>query len=229
MNKPVRLLAAAALSAAAVWGQAGPVTRGSITAYGEAVVSVRPDQAKVSISAITQAATAEEAATQNAARTTAVLNALRQLLGASAVIETINYLVTPNYSSPRDGGPPTLVSFTAANTIQVTIPDLGIIGRVIDTAVQAGASRVDSLRLSLREEAPVRAAALRQAAQQARLKAESIAGGLNVRIGGLISASEGFTVRPLERSLAQPAATTTPIEPGTLQVHATVTAEFEVI
>lgn len=203
--------------------------RRTVRAYGEASVSVRPDQAKLSASVVTQATTGQEAATANAARVTALIEALRAVLGANADIRTLSYSLTPNYTFPRDS-PPVLTNFTATNTLEITVPDLGIVGRVIDTAISAGATRVDSLRLSVKDDEPPRAQALRLAGQKARAKAESIAQGLGLRIGGVIAAEEGYSARPLviDTRLTPAPAAVTPIEAGTLEIRATVTVDFEV-
>src|SRR4051812_24021839 len=81
--------------------QTGTFTpRRIIRASGVGKVSIKPDQAQVSVAVVTQAATAQLAAAQNADQTTAVLNALKQLLGANADLKTINYSLTPLYNYP---------------------------------------------------------------------------------------------------------------------------------
>src|SRR5690606_17397643 len=101
---------------------------------------------------------------------------------------------------------------------------LTLSGRIIDTATQAGANNVTNLRFLLKDSESARNQALRMATQQARGRAEAIAQGLSVRLGGVLAASEGFTTRvvggPDERTAN--AATPTPIESGTLEVRATV-------
>jgi uncharacterized protein YggE len=204
--------------------------RGHIRAFGEASVAVTPDLAKLSVSITTQAATAQEASTQNATKSTAVFNALKQALGASGEIKTISYMVTPVYTYPRDGSP-VLTGFTATNVVEVTISDLNRTGGIIDTAISAGATRVDSLRLTLKDEEPARAQALRLAGQKARTRAEAIASGLNVRVGQLVSAEEGFVyiLGNDMRGTAPGAATTTPIEPGSLEIRAQITVQYETV
>src|SRR5687768_15008485 len=94
------LAAALALTAQTTTTARRPYIR--VTGQGEA--AVRPDQAQLAVGVTTSAATAQEAASQNADRVAAVLTALRAILGAGARIETINYTLNPNYTYPRDGG-----------------------------------------------------------------------------------------------------------------------------
>ncbi len=213
-----------------IWTAAAPAQTSQaprfIRAFGEGVVSVRPDAGAVSFSVVTQAATAREAADQNATRTTALIETLQQLIGSNGEIKTLYYSLSPNYN--RDN-PPAIIGYTAVNTIQATIYDLSLIGLLIDTGLQAGANRADGPRLTLRNDEEARAQALRQAGQKARRRAEAIAQGVSVRLGSVRSAEEGVSIRPIavERGAA-PSATTTPIETGALEVRATVTLEMDI-
>jgi uncharacterized protein len=201
-----------------------------IRAFGDASIAVRPDLAKVAIAVTTQASTAQAASTENATKSAAVFAALEQAVGRNGEIRTISFTVTPTYTYPREGNP-VLTGFIATNMVEVTVGDLGITGRVIDTAIGAGATRVDSLRLMLKDEEPARAQVLRLAGQKARARAEAIAAGLNVRIGPLISAEEGITVGGIIPDLraGAPAATATPIETGTLEVRGQITVQYEAL
>jgi uncharacterized protein YggE len=226
----MRIAAAAALLFAATsMAQTVPAQRRIIRAYGEASVTVRPDVARVSVGVLTQAQTASDAATRNAEQAAAVIAALRSLLGATAEIRTVSYTLGPVYTYPS-GGQPQLNGFQANNVVEAVVTDLGLVGRVIDAAIQAGANRVESLRMGLQDDDSARAQALRLAGQKARTKAEAIATGVGVRLGAVLSAVEGYDVRPLttgERTAVDVAAVTTPVEPGTLSVRATVTLELE--
>lgn len=221
---------AALLSMATVLVPAQTPTRTFIRAVGQGKVSGKPDQAQVDLAVVTQAATAQDAAAQNAGKTTAILTQLRQVLGAAAALKTINYSLTPNYNYPRDGSAPTLTGFTASNTVEATLGDLSLPGKVIDAAIQAGANRVDGLRFSLKDDQPLRAQALRAAAQQARTHAEAIAMGLGVRLGAVISGQEdsAVSIQPVSRMAATTASAPTPVEPGAVDVTATVTIEIAI-
>ncbi len=229
MRSTFEVAVIAALAATWVQGQTVAQQRGHIRAFGEASIAVKPDLAKVAIAVATQAATAEEASAQNATRSTAVFTALEQAVGRNGETRTISFTVTPTYTYPREGSP-VLTGFIVTNTVEVTLSDLNITGRVIDTAISAGATRVDSLRLMLKDEEPARAQVLRLAGQKARARAEAIAAGLSVRVGPLMSAEEGVTVGvvPDLRS-GVPAATTTPIETGTLEVKGQITVQYETL
>ena len=202
---------------------------GVIRAIGEGSVTVQPDVARMSFGVVTRAATANEAATKNAEQSAAMIAKLRELLGATAEIRTVSYSVSPNYQH-HPNSEPTITGFIATNQVQTTIADLSIIGRVIDAAIQSGANQVYGPFLELKEDAAAKAQALREAGQKARAKAEAIAQGLGLRLGQIVAAQEGSVYHPLplQRDMAV-AAKATPIETGTLDIHATITLDIEIL
>ncbi len=205
-----------------------------VRATGEGVVAGKPDQAKVNFAVVTESANAADAAAQNATRTKAVLDALRGMLGTNADIRTANYSLQPKYNFPRDGGTPVLNGFAAQNTVEVTLTDLALVGKLLDGGIKAGANRIDGLQMGLKDEQALRLQALRAAGARARAQAEAIAGGLNARIGAVLAAEEGGSVIPMSEmrvkgmSMAA-AAPPTPIEAGSVEVRATVTVEYELL
>ncbi|MCZ2148179.1 MAG: SIMPL domain-containing protein [Bryobacterales bacterium] len=226
MFRSLLSLGAAAFFAVAAFGQVGP-RRAVVRASGDGVVSIKPDQAKVSVGVTTQAQTAQDASDQNATATSKVLGDLRGLLGANADIRTLNYSLSPRY----EGNPARLAGYTASNTIQVTLNDLNLPGRVIDTAVQAGATNIPGISFSLKDPQPARMQALRMATMQAKADAEAIVGGLGLRLGNFTIAQEGSSVvvTPFDARTSAVAGTPTPIEVGNVDVRATVAIEAEMV
>lgn len=199
-----------------------PVVRAS----GEGIVSVRPDQVKVTINVSTGANTATEAADVNASETTKVMGALRGTLGATAEIRTVGYSLSPRYNNNTR----TYDGFTASNSVEVTISDLNMAGRAVDTAAGNGATSIGGIRFTLKDANPSRMQALRLATIQARQNAEAIASGLGKSLGNVVIAQDSYavSVTPVDVRLgAGAAATPTPIEPGNVDVRATVSIEAE--
>jgi uncharacterized protein len=202
-----------------------------VRATGTGSVTYRPDQAKLNLGVITQAATAEAAAADNATRVDAVIKAVTSVLGTSQPIRTISYVISPNYRNVT-GQPAQLTGYTVSNTIEVTMADTAIVGKVIDAASKAGANNVSSLRFLLANAEPARQQALAAAARQARAHADAIATGLGGKTGAVLAAQEGYTVVPVnnQRLGADMAASVpTPIEAGTLEISATVSIEVELL
>jgi hypothetical protein len=225
MHRFLRLLVCLPLLAGALLAQTSP---GAIQAVGSATISVDPDQAQLAVGVVTQGATAQDAGQQNASLTTTVLNALKGVLGTAGTIQTIGYSISPRYSTTQ-GQTSAIIGYTATNTVEVTSFDLSLIGRLIDTANQAGANSVGNLSFSLQNPEPVMEQALGQAAKQAQAHTNAIATGLGAKTGVVLSAQEGATVTPIVIAGALAAAPTTPIQTGTVSVTASVTISVQLI
>lgn len=241
MRKGATLGAAAVLcltSAVAPAAQSGQsvqaiAVRESIRATGEGTATATPDQAELNIGVVTQATTADQASAENARKVEAVLAAVRRALEPAAEVKTIGYSITPNYVYPREGGEAKITGYIASNTVRVKTSELNRVGPVIDAASQAGANNVQGLQFSVKDDAPVRAAALRDAAVRAREQANAIAAALGVRVGRILLAEEGGpTVRPFvadAMEMRTASAAKTPVEPGTVEVRAVVTLTVEIL
>jgi uncharacterized protein len=202
----------------------------SIQTSGEAKVTAQPDRARIDLGVVTQASNSQAAAEQNAQKLETTLSRLRQMLGTGADIKTISYTIQPNYRYPKEGGQPEITGYTATNIVRVTLDDLTQVGKVIDASTQAGANRIQNLQFMLKNESAVQAQALREAAAMARNKADALASALALRIVRVLTVVETspvvVPVRDLTFARAEGAAT--PIEPGTIEVGATVTLTVEI-
>jgi uncharacterized protein len=198
-----------------------------VHAVGQSTVSVKPDLARIDFSVVTQAATAQDASSQNATRAASLISQL-QLFSPNADIRTLNYSLSPNYTYPGNGGLPTLVGYTVSNTIRLTTSDLANTGAIIDRGIQAGANQVSSLQFGLKDDQPARAMALRQATAQAKAHADAMAAGAGLHTGTYRSIQEGVVVGSVSTAPGA-AATTTPIVSGSVDVDATVTIEVDLV
>ena len=203
-----------------------------VRATGEATVSAHPDRAQISIGVLTQASTAQAASAANATQTTQVIDAIKRTLGEAGELKTSGYSIAPQYQYTT-GRSPKVTGYQASNTILITVNDLALLGKVIDAASDSGANNINGVSFSLKDDSHARNQALSEAAAKARSAAESIARALNTHVVGVLSAeiAQVPTFRPLNRSfaaMAAPQAAPTPIEPGDLDIHASVTVTLEV-
>ena len=217
------------LVAAALALPSAAQTKPFVRVTGEGLVSYKPDQMKLTVSLVTIGDTAQQAADDNATKSTTVINALQKVLGSNGDLHTLGYSVTPNYRYPSGGGQPSIAGYTCTNTIEVTTTDLSSPGRIIDTAVSAGASTAGGLTFQLKDPQPARAAALKLATLQALASADAMASGAKGRLGAVMSVSESAAAVPVTTNLAGAAATTTPIETGMVQIRATVILQAELV
>ncbi len=204
-------------------------TPNTVQASGSATRNVNPDMAQLNVGVVTQATTAQAAADQNAATTDAVIKALQSVLSSAGTIKTLYYSISPRYVT--SGGQQTLAGYIVTNTLQVTTTIVGRVGPLIDAANAAGANNISGPYFGLQNPDPEVQLALRDAAKEALAHASAIAGGLGAKIGNVVSAQEGSTVRPfVDASGAGPTASVaTPIQTGTVSVSATVTVTVALV
>jgi uncharacterized protein YggE len=205
----------------------------SVTASGEAVITVEPDQAEIDIGVVTQARNAPDAARENADKLARVLAQIKKTLGKGDEVKTASYSLAPNYRYPQ-GGKPELIGYTATNILRVRTGTLANVGKLIDGAMQSGANTIYRLLFNLKDEQSVQLQALRLAAAKAKAKAEAMADALGLRVVAIRSIAEGDRgvrpiVMPRERAAQMEAlaAAPTPVEPGTIEVRSSVTLTAE--
>jgi len=194
----------------------------TVQASGNATIYAPPDQAQLDVGVVTNGSTAQEAAQLNATMTTAVLAAIKSVLGSSGTVQTVSYYIAPRYSnvSTQSGA---IVGYTASNTVRVTTVDLSIIGKLIDAANQAGANTVGNLNFGLQDPEPKLQQALAQATKQAMAHAGAIAAGLGATLGQVITAQQGSAYTPIVApSAIAGAVASTPVQTGTVSVYASV-------
>src|SRR5215470_19944694 len=205
----------------------------SVTANGEAVITVEPDQAQIDIGVVTQARNAPEAAKENADKLARVMAEVKKLLGKGDEVKTASYSLSPNYRYPQ-GGKPELTGYTATNILRIKTNSLPNVGKLIDAAMQSGANNINRLLFTLKDEQSAQLQALRLASQKAKSKAEEMASALGLKMVRVLSITEGERgVRPIPIPMARGAQmeamapAPTPVEAGTIEVHSSVTLTGE--
>ena len=159
----------------------------TIEANGESKVEVKADKMVLSVGYETRAKTAGEAQDLNKIISNDIINALKSQGLAEEDIETESYYVNPEYDWGE--GKQTLKGYLASHTIKVSTTKLDKAGEYIDAAMNAGANRVDGINYELTQERQneLKTQTLKEAAENARGKAEAIASGSGSRIKKLIS------------------------------------------
>jgi uncharacterized protein YggE len=200
----------------------------AILVTGSGSSSTKANQATVTLGVYTEDSSASEAVEDNAARMSAIINAIKALNIPEEKIKTVSYYVSPNY----DWEYRRIVSYRVTNTIQVNIDDLNLIGRVIDEASKAGANDIQGISFGLTDEIAeeLQDNAYVNALNDAKRKADLIAETLELQITGVLSVSESvyYPYMPF-RGYAETATDTTaptPILEGSLSVSVSVQVAF---
>ena len=203
-----------------------------VTVAGEALTKVEPDAAVVVLSVVTQNTQAITAQQENARKSEAVANAIKQTAGANAEIKTSDYSLQPQYDY-RDNSLPKIVGYNARNSVIVTMSELKNVGAVIDSASKAGANSIDNVSFTLRQTSPARGQALADATHQAMNKAQSIAQALGGRVARVVEENESATVAEQRMEYQADTAglarqTATPITSGQLSIKSNVQLVVEI-
>ncbi|MFL5593232.1 MAG: SIMPL domain-containing protein, partial [Gemmatimonadaceae bacterium] len=212
-----------------------------VTTNGRGEFRLAPDYAYVTVGVTTQSPTAVETASTNAAKVAAIVSALRALGLTEQQVTTSGYNLTQVYEYPKNRQP-RLSGFTARNSIRAEVRHLDDLGKVIDAAINAGATDVSSIQFLASSTDQARRTALSDAVRQARTDADVIARAAGGTLGRLISVntsgvSQPIAIRGLSMENAQltsgmavaASAMPTPIAPGELNVIAVVFTRWEFI
>jgi hypothetical protein len=210
---------AALLAASSAGGVTAPPIERGITVSGTGSLQTVPDQAGFRFGVRTRGATAAGTLGAASAAARRVVAAIEAAGVAAADVQTDQVSLAPQFAKGR------LTGYVAADAVAVQIRDLGRLPAVIDGAVRAGATEVDGPSFSRSNGAELYRKALASAIADARAKAQAIAAATGTSVGAAVEVREGGDTGG--GFVAMAAAGGGPsIEPGTLEIDATVTVTF---
>lgn len=235
MKKLAVALAAGLIACSCMTAQAED-SRRSITTTGNGVVIAQNNRAVMYLAVETMSPDAKQAAQDNANIMTKVKHAVIGAGAAPDKIETDNYTMYPVYE--YDKGKVKSRKYEVNNRMKVVVEDLTKAGTVMDAAISAGANRIENIMFTVRNPGKYKDDALREAAQDARRKADIIAASLGKTVTNIISVTDN-SVRVSPRNymmnarmaggndMAESAAT--PMDGGDAKVESSVTVVFEIV
>jgi uncharacterized protein YggE len=207
-----------------------PPAGGTIVVSGTGRVTVQPDTADLRLGVSISRPTVEAARTDAASTMEAILDAIEEAGVARRDVRTAMLSVQPRYDY-RDGKAPVLTGYELANSVEVTVRDLGNLGGVIDGTLAAGATSMDGLSFRLADTAAAEREARLQAMAAARARADVLAEAAGLSVDGVSDIVEGGPARPpmpfpkAER-MVMAADAATPVEAGSLEIIVTVTVTY---
>jgi hypothetical protein len=117
----------------------------------------------------------------------------------------------------------------ASNVVEVTTDDLGAVGDLLDTAVEAGANQVEGIRFELTNQEELLAQAREAAWEDAEQKAQQLADLAGVTLGNVISINESTSIpRPVGLGRLEEAEAAVPIQPGQEEVRVDLQVAWEI-
>lgn len=237
MHTTGRIVAASALVALAL-AASGCTTKvvttgegggaNTVTASGTGQVSAAPDEA-VMWFGVTERAKDAKSALDGASKKAEAISAELKKQGVDAEdIQTAGVNVYPQYD--RNGS--TVTGFEASVNYTATVTDIKRLGEIITALANAGAQNVSGPSFGISEDAPYRRDAIKKAVDDARMQAEEMADAAGKSVGEVVSITSSAVNVPVpmyaaKTALAEDAAGSVPVEPGTLDVSAALTVVFE--
>ena len=166
---------------------------------------------------------------------TAVLGALRDAGLGEADVRTAGLDVHPNFE-PDARGQHRRAGFQVVHRVSALVRDTGAVGRVLDAALEAGATGVDGVDFRLSDPNAAETEARTMAVADARVRASTIAEAAGAGLGSLLEIAEGVPGGPEPRPLMRAArftmaaeASPTPVVAGRLDVSVSVVATYELV
>jgi uncharacterized protein YggE len=163
----------------------------------------------------------------NSQKMSKVLDALREMGLGDDDLATSLIELYPRYDDRGE----VVTGYDASNEIEVTIRDLGSVGRVLDTAVGAGANVAGGITFRVSDANEGLDEALAEAVVDARAKAETMAAAADAGIGQVMTIVEQAGVQPgpyyAERVAYAGADMAVPVETPTIETTVSVSVTWQ--
>jgi len=195
---------------------------GSGSAFG------KPDVAILSLGISAEKVEVQEAREEAAAAMQKVIDSLKDNGVVEKDIQTQHFSIQPRYDYIDNQQ--VLRGYLVTNTVSTKVRNIETVGKVIDDAVDAGRDliRVQSIVFTIDNPKELQNQARVEAMKDAYAKAEALAEQGDVELGKPISISESMGY-PIPSSFDKERLTsTTPIEPGQLEITVTVTVIYDI-
>src|SRR5262249_35988183 len=159
-----------------------------VVTTGQAVLTVMPDRAFVTVAAESRSRNSADAQRQNADAMAAVMQKLLQSGIPKEAIPTIDYDLQPEFDLAN--GRQTLRGYVARNTVEVRVDVIDRVGSVLDAAASGGATSISGIRFDVKNRETLEREALRQAVADARARADAAAAGAGRSIDRVVRIEE---------------------------------------
>ncbi len=226
-------IAANVLAFAAGAAHADPAAANAITVSGEGTVHIPPDMALINLGVISSAKSAQDALAANAKATQTALAALKAAGVADKDLQTSDFSLQPEYETQPPGPPkiPVIAGYRAENFVLVTVRDIGQVGALLDKGTASGANSANGISFAVSDPAHALDEARQAAFADAKHKAEIYASAAGVKLGQLISLSDGVpgdNGPVMAKYGVAHAQMALPVQPGEETIQAHVIARFAV-
>ena len=155
----------------------------TIEVTGTSTVKATPDIAIIDVGVTTNGVTATSVQSDNTKTMNNILTSVKALGIDGKDITTISYNMYPQYDQSSTKSSSKIVGYTLNNMVEIKVRDITIAGKVLSTAVNAGANVNYGISFSLSNADEYYNQALSKAMSNAKSKADTLAKAIGVKIG----------------------------------------------
>jgi uncharacterized protein len=211
-------------------GQMGVNATGTGSAIGE------PDIMLLTIGVSAQRDTIEAARDAAATAQNGVIQALKDNGVDEKDIQTVQFNVSPQYDySTKPNGQGEIIGYVVSNVVTAKVRNLDKAGDAIDAATMAGGNDavVQGVSFDIDDPTDLQKQAREEAVKKAHDQAEQLASNAGAKLGKVLSISESSYFPTYNRAVPAAAGgaldeSSTPIQPGQLEVSVTVNVLYAI-
>lgn len=194
---------------------------------GKGIIVAEPDKVTAILGVLTENVQLETAQKENAETVSSVINSLIRLGVPKEAIQTQAYNIEPVYD--YIDGKQVFREYRVVHNLKVDIKNVGMAGKIIDAAVEAGANTVSGISFTVSDPSIYYKEALNAAISDAIAKANVIGTKLKVNVSPIPvqiieeTYQQGTPYKPVFMQVSGQA---TPIQPGQIEITALIEAVF---
>jgi uncharacterized protein YggE len=207
----------------------------TITVDGEGKITTKPDVGIVELSVVSKGLTVKIATEDGNKKMTAVIEAVKNLGIESKDITSSQYSLYPQYNYENYNAPK-ITGYSLSQSITVKIRDLEKVDDVLEAGVAAGSNQIGQLTFDVDDMTKIKKEAREKAFDAAKEKAEEMADAAGVKLGRVVTFSEGYDYMPpiyanykMEYAMDSAIPEAAPsIEPGSKELNISVSVTYEI-
>jgi len=198
-----------------------------ITANGAGKITVKPDEATITIGVTNEEKTLKRCFERQTADMNRVIEEIKKMGVGQDDIKTLGYRITPKTKDKVVWwGRVKPDSYVVSHTLSIKVRDVSKLGGLIDKVVESGVTNINNLDFGYSKIKEVEMEAKVKAVQNAKAKAEAMAKGAGAKTGKIIEINDTGGPVPVYRGremrmMAMASDNAQPdIEPGSIEVEA---------
>lgn len=207
----------------------------TISVDGEGKITAKPDIALVSLSVVNQGFKVPDVTKEGNTKMNSVIESIKKLGVESKDITSTQYNLYPQYAYPENKSPQ-ITGYSLTQEIQIKVRDLNKVDEVLDAGTTAGANQIGQLTFDIDDASKIKNEARGKAFSAAREKAEAMASAAGVKLGRVVTFSEGY-MNPyppmyanyaMDMAKSEAGSVAPTIEPGSKELAINVSVTYEI-